>query len=193
VQVHRLSLPTQWGNNKLEKAKYLIHEWVADIVGMVEHRQNLKHKNNSNGWNKLLRGEEEVRSVVAHNVHEDVSPVQEGGVGLLLFCPFIESLDMAQSGKDKSGLGRWTTMMLQGDNIKTRIVCGYNPCKTFSAAGKPSRTSYAQQQRYLINTRKDTTTCPRTLFREEIIQQLKKWRLEEPRLIVCMDTNDHIY
>ena len=69
----------QWGNNKLEEAKDLIHKWGADIVGMVEHQQNLKHKNNSNGWNKLfLRGEEEVRSVVAHNVHKDVSPVQEG-------------------------------------------------------------------------------------------------------------------
>ena len=86
-----------------------------------------------------------MRSVVAHNVHKDVSPVQEGGVGLLLFGPLIESLDMAQSGKDESGLGRWTTMTLQGDNIKTRIVCEYNPCKTHSAAGKPSRTSYGQQ------------------------------------------------
>jgi hypothetical protein len=53
--------------------------------------------------------------------------------------------------------------------------------------------SYAQQRRYLINTRKDTTTCPRTLFREEIIQQLKTWRQEGDQLIVCMDTNDHIY
>ena len=37
----------------------------------------------------------------------------------------MESLDMAQSVKDKSGLGRWTTVTLQGDNIKTRIVCEY--------------------------------------------------------------------
>jgi hypothetical protein len=171
----------------------LVHSWPLLTCFVAMHHLDQEEYYSYLCCCSMSRGEEEVRSVVAHNVHEDVSPVQEGGVGLLLFCPFIESLDMAQSGKDKSGLGRWTTMMLQGDNIKTRIVCGYNPCKTFSAAGKPSRTSYAQQQRYLINTRKDKTTCPRTLFREEIIQQLKKWRLEEPRLIVCMDTNDHIY
>ena len=38
------------GNQKLEKAKDLIHEWGADIVGMVEHRQNLQHKDINNGW-----------------------------------------------------------------------------------------------------------------------------------------------
>ena len=111
----------------------------------------------------------------------------------MMFGPLIESLDVAQSGKDESGLGRWTTMTLQGDNITLRIVCGYNPCKSHSAAGKPSQTSYAQHRRYLINTRRDATTCPRTLFREEIIQQPKKWRQEGDWLIVCMDANDYIY
>lgn len=44
------------GNQKLEKAKELIHEWEADIVGMVEHRQNLKHKRIMGGIN--FSGEE---------------------------------------------------------------------------------------------------------------------------------------
>jgi len=90
------SLPNRFrGNRKLDKMKDLIHEWGADIVGMVEHRQNLKHKQNGNGWSKLFRwGDEDVRSVVAHNVHENISPVQEGGVGLIAFGPLIENLDM---------------------------------------------------------------------------------------------------
>ena len=118
------------------KMKDLIHEWEADMVGMVEHRQNLKHKHYGNGWNKLFqRGDEEVRSAVAHNAHETISPVQEGGVGLLAFGSLIENLDMTQSGNDASGLGRWTVMTLQGDNIKTRVICGYNPCKS-SVAGR---------------------------------------------------------
>jgi len=140
-----------------------------------------------------MKGDEEVRSSVVHNVHENVSPAQEGGVGLLMIGPIIENLNSIQTGKDESGLGRWTTMTLQGDNITTRIVCGYNPCKSNSRGGQSCRTSYAQHRRYLINTRKDTTTCPRTLFREELIHQLTKWRQEGDRLIVCMDANDHIY
>jgi hypothetical protein len=53
------------GNSKLKKMKDLIHEWGADIVGIVEHRQNLHHKSNTNRWNQLFqRAEEDVRSVL---------------------------------------------------------------------------------------------------------------------------------
>jgi len=47
-------------------------------------------------------------NIVLTATHENVAPVQEGGVGLLLFGPLIENLDMAQSGNDESGLGRWS-------------------------------------------------------------------------------------
>jgi hypothetical protein len=36
-----------------------------------EHHQNLRHKDNRNGWNQLFSGgEADVRLVVAHNVHK---------------------------------------------------------------------------------------------------------------------------
>ncbi len=94
------------GNAKLEKVKELIHEWEADLVGIVQHRQNMKHKQNINGWNKLFRRcKEDVRSIVAHNTHEIELPVQEGGTGLIALSPLLEYLDMKNSGKDPSGLG----------------------------------------------------------------------------------------
>jgi hypothetical protein len=73
------SLPNRTGgNDKLEKAKDLIHEWEADLVGIVEHRQNLKHKNNVHGWNQLFRRcKEDIQSVVAHNTHENIAPTQK--------------------------------------------------------------------------------------------------------------------
>jgi hypothetical protein len=80
--------------------KDLIHKWSANIVGLVEHRQNLHHKANTNGWNQLFqRANKDVRMVVAHNSHENVAPVQEGGSGLLVFGPIIDQLDMKSSGK----------------------------------------------------------------------------------------------
>jgi len=54
----------------------------ADVLAYNEHRQNLQHKDNRNGWNQFFRGgEADVRSVVAHNVHEadQIGRVQEGG------------------------------------------------------------------------------------------------------------------
>jgi len=95
------------GNNKLNKVKDLIHEWGADIIGIVEHRQNLHHKSNINGWNQLFqRADEDVRLVVAHNSHKNNAPVQEGGTGIIVLGPIIEQLDMKSSGKDRSGLGQ---------------------------------------------------------------------------------------
>ena len=67
------------GNSKLSKMKDLIYEWSADIVVIVEHRQNLHHKSNMNGWNQLFqRAEEDVRSVVAHNSHKTLHQYRKG-------------------------------------------------------------------------------------------------------------------
>ncbi len=100
-----------------------------------------------------------------------------------------EKLTHDEPGKDESGLGRWSVMTLKGDGVQTRVVCGYNPCYN----KKPeSSTSYQQHRRYFI-TKKGNLTCPRTKFREDLISQLKKWREDGDRLIVCLDDNEHIH
>ena len=59
-------------NWKVEKAKEIHDELEVDIAAYNEHKMNMKHKMNKVGFNQLFwGGEAEVRSVVAHNVHED--------------------------------------------------------------------------------------------------------------------------
>ena len=58
----------------------------------------------------LNRGECEIRSVEAHNVHNNVGRAQEGGMRLMNFGPMIEQYDLDNSGKDDTGLGRWVVM-----------------------------------------------------------------------------------
>jgi hypothetical protein len=119
------------GNNKLSKCRELINELGAGIVGFDEHRKNLQHIDNRNGWNQLFKGgEADIYLVVAHNVHEleEIGCTQEGGTDVLMFGPLTEYLDMPGSKKDATGLGRWTRMLLKGDGVQTRIVCGYDPC-----------------------------------------------------------------
>ena len=68
------------GDKKVEKAKEVINELEEEVVCYNKHRVNMKHIENHNGFNKLFRrGEADIRSVVAHNVHENVGRVQEGG------------------------------------------------------------------------------------------------------------------
>ena len=119
-------------NDKLEKAKQINHDLSVDIACYNEHRLNLMHKDNRNGFSQLFRGgEADIRSVAAHNPHEgkESGRIQEGGTAMLLFGGLIEQFDFEESGRDESGLGRWVIMTLRGENgLTTRIISSYNPC-----------------------------------------------------------------
>jgi hypothetical protein len=154
----------------VEKAKEILDNLEIDIAAYYEHQLNMHHKKNSNGFNHLFKGgEATVKSIVAHNVHEDIGRIQQGGTSLLMFGTLTEQLDHNKSSKDDSGLWRWAVMMLQGDGFRTRIVCAYNPCDNVRLN---SGTTYQQHKRYLVNIKNDLT-CPRQ-FREGLIKLLTK-------------------
>ena len=178
------------GNHKVERARQIHDDLEVDLVAYCEHQLNMRHKKNTNGFNQLFKGgESAIQSVVAHNIHKNVGRIQQGGTSVLLFGHLTEQLDHDETGKDATGLGRWSVMTLKGDGVHTRIVCGYNPC----GSGKlNSGTTYQQQRRYFITKEKDLT-CPRKRFHDDLIRQLEKWRLEGDRLIVCIDANEDIY
>ena len=181
------------GNEKLEKAREIHDDLEVDVACYNEHRQNLMHKDNRNGFAQLFGGgEAEVRAVSAHNTHEgkEFGRIQEGGTAMVLFGQLVEQYDFEASGREDSGLGRWVVMVFRGSNgITTRIVCGYNSCYNKK---KQSKTSYQQARRYFITKEKDLT-CPRKRFRDDLVKQLKQWRADGDRLIVCLDANEDIY
>jgi hypothetical protein len=80
-------------------------------------------------------------------------------------------------------------MMLRGDRVRMRVVCGYNPCYT---KNPNSSTTYQQHRQFFITQRKDLT-CPQTKFREDLVAQLMRWQKDGDHLIVCLDANKHIY
>ena len=150
----------------------MIYKIEVDVVCYNEHRVNMKHKENYNGFNQFFRGgEADIRSVVAYNVHENVGRLQEGGTSMLLFGSLIQQFAVDHSGKDNTGLVRWFYMTFCGsEGIKTRVVFGYNPCYN---KNKESNTSYQQHRQFFITKQKDRT-CPRKCFREDLIAQLKQ-------------------
>jgi hypothetical protein len=180
----------QLDGRKVTKARAMHNRMEADIVAYSEHRLNYRHPGNRTGFNQLFRGgETDIRSIVAHNVHENVTRVQEGGTATLLFGPMIQHLHQEETHKDETGLGRWVVTTLTGhQGITTRIICGYNPC---GSGNLESGTVYAQHRRYFMN--RGCLTCPRTKFRQDLQEVLQKWRSQGDRLIVCLDANEHIY
>jgi hypothetical protein len=97
------------GNEKVEQARQIHDELEVDMAAYCEHRLNMQHKKNCNGFNQLFKGgEAAIQLVVAHNVHKNVGRTQQGGTSLLLFGHLTEQLDYDETGKDALGLGRWT-------------------------------------------------------------------------------------
>ena len=180
----------QVDGKKVAKARALHNSLEADIVAYSEHRLNYRHAGNRTGFNQLFRGgETDIRSIVAHNVHENVNRVQEGGTATLIFGPTIQYLTSEETHKDETGLGRWVVTTLTGhQGFTTRIICGYNPCGN---SNLESGTVYAQHRRYLLN--RGCLTCPRVKFRQDLQAALQQWREQGDRLIVCLDANEHIY
>jgi hypothetical protein len=177
-------------NKKVEKAKENHDKLEVDIVAYNKRRLNMGDRRNVNGFNQLFKGgKAALQSVVVHNVHENIGRVQEGGTSLLLFGLLTEQLDNDQPGKDESGLGRWSVMMLRGDGVQTRLVCGYNPCYN---KNQYSSTTYQQHRRFFITQRSNLTRL-RKKIREDLVAQLTRWRNDGDRLIVCLDANKHIY
>ena len=106
---------------------------------------------------------------------------------MLLYGMLVDQYGFKKSGKDDTGLGRWVVMVFQGYKIiKSRIICGYNSCYN---KNMDSRTSYQQQRRYLVLKEKDRT-CPRKRLHDDLIRQLKDWREEGYRIILCMDAKE---
>ena len=180
------------GNHKLDRAREMIHKLEADVVAFNEHKTNLSSRKNVNGFRKLFQGgETELRAIAAHNAHSNVGKRQEGGTCLLAIGSLLGHYDPDSSGKDESGLGRWTFMTFKGrDGFVTRVVCGYNPCYSSKKAG--TSTAYQLQRNYWLSVKKQTT-CPRTKFRQDLIALLTTWREQGDRIVVCMDANEHIY
>jgi hypothetical protein len=116
-------------NEKAEKAQEIHDKLEINISAYCEHRLNMQDRHNIDGFNQLFKGgEAAVQSVVAHNTHKNIIQVQKGGTSLLLFGALIEQLAHDEPREDETGLGRWSVITLKSDGVRTRVVCGYNPC-----------------------------------------------------------------
>jgi hypothetical protein len=93
-------------NDKVERMRELHDELETDIAAYCKHKINYKHKKNVNGFNQLFKGgEAAIHSIVAHNVHENVGKIQQGGTSLVMFGHLTQQIEGYKNGKDPTGLG----------------------------------------------------------------------------------------
>lgn len=175
-------------NKETEKQQYLSRLFTkldVDIFGGVEVRQQWDLIGKNKGLSKQMDLREGSRVQTSHNVHERFSKCQQGGT-----CITVNELIgtfVTTQGSDEEGLGRWSWIKLQGNNISTRIISAYMPCVTRKEA---VHATMAQQRRYwrLQGNRE----CPRKIWRKDLIKALIQWRNEGDKLILLMDSNENM-
>ena len=92
------------------------------------------------------------------------------------------------SGKDNSGMRRWSYTRYQGENGKTvRIAVAYWPNKPTEGP----TTVYAQQRRHLLNRNEDND--PRERFWEDLQQEVQSWMKQGDHVVVRGDFNEDVW
>jgi len=91
------------------------------------------------------------------------------------------------SGRDGTGLGRWTWMQYRGWNgLILQAICAYRPCmpsgmnKVFSV--------YAQHGRYFDMLKDDV--CPWHAFVRDIGKELDAWLEMGNHIVIALDANE---
>ena len=177
--------PVYNNNNKLQYYNSLLSRLEVDVFGGVEARTNWSIVPGSHQLPRLLQQREGARTITAHNKHERFTIAQQGGT-FLSANEFSQGM-IESSGSDTTGLGRWCWMKFRGTTVSTRVVMAYSACVTRKQA---HNATIAQQRRYWRLQKNNT--CPRKLFRMQLIDELKSWREEGDKIILFIDSNENM-
>lgn len=148
---------------------------------MTELGQNLRRIDNSEQLRELTRGWVEniaVRST--YNRHYDSGRKRQyGGTALVIGSQLSSRL--AGSDIDPTGLGRWSSTLIQGKiGYKTRVISAYRPCLGTSEGS-------VNIQHHLFFA--DPSVDPRTQFLIDLADQICAWQDQGEQIILTGDMN----
>ena len=176
-------------NYKADRLKFIFEKYGIDAAGLQEVCINWSEFKASQTLATILRSKtEKIRSVASHNKKEtkNVGRNQRGGTATILrnqLAAFV-----VDSNTDHTGLGRWSWYLVEGEpGHRTYFITAYAPCGN-TAAGH--HTVYKQQERFIHL--KGLNTNPKAMFREDLLEILRRWRKNGDRVVLIMDANEHV-
>ena len=104
-------------------------------------------------------------------------------------CPYGVGVHQTQStGQDPSGLGRWAWTRYRGrQGIHLRVVTAYRPVLNTSGA-----LSVWNQQKAHFET-KDDDRCPRAIFTDDMLKEIRNWKEEWDQIVIGIDANEDVH
>ena len=172
---------------RIQDLRHLLQWSEADLFGGIEVNVNWKRIPPHQRLPELFRSENAIRTIAAHNGHEDNHSIRQyGGVCNIAVGSLVSRLH--SQGADPTGLGRWVWQLFKGrNNVKTRIYTAYRP----SASSRSQLSSVIEQHRRYFRSHQDHT-CPRQAFLRDLQSEIAGRQMTGERVVVLMDANGDV-
>jgi hypothetical protein len=163
-------------SSKMEHIQHKALAYDADVLCLTEQNQNLKRIPTHHQLKHMTQGWWQHRRVSqSYNKHYDSGKEQQRG-GVSIIASNTIAHRSTTINHDLSGLGRWTSMLIQGKKgFSTRIICVYRPCKSSGPD-----TAYMQHALYFNKLQRKGD--PRQLFMDDLACSINKWQQSGEKL-----------
>jgi hypothetical protein len=119
---------------KINSLNKLCHQFNTDILAGCKTQADCFQASKEQQFKNIIGMGMETRSIVTHNINEQMQPNQYGGCAMMAIgcC----STEVIKTRVDPYRLGRWCWLRVGSGDKKTRIVMAYQPSgskSTYSA------------------------------------------------------------
>ena len=180
LPLHTHLTPSQ-ASTSLDNKNYLLCQEIldtqADIYAIAEHGLNFSKLSPEDQWKERTLG----KLPTAHLGHfswnkndpwDQQEARQWGGTGIIAMPQVTPHI--LEKGSDKTKLGRWTTLLLQGkQGHRVRLVTGYRPHKLQSGLNSGEQTVAAQHQRFFRSQGRELE--PQEAFIQDLDEAIEGW------------------
>jgi len=167
--------------NTLSPAKDFV-DWKAASQALAEYLVTMACLQETNlQWNMPITNQikqifhdlptKQTKMATSNSTEVTPSNYQPGGTCIALMGPWISAAKI--SGKDPSGMGRWSFIEMEGKEAHRRIfVSGYWSCNQNTRLGL---AMYHDQQIRILMDQGQTNPDPHHQFLEDLISQIRTW------------------
>ena len=176
------------GKKRINEINDLAKKYQVDLILGCETQYDWRCLEDELQFDNLFGVGERSRSIAANNTTErKVAREQHGGTAAVALGRLAGHV--IDVGQDPTGLGRWCWILLGIGNKRTRVIATYQP----SQKNKNSKghTVFEQHERY-FEPRGDMRS-PRTIYYEQLTNQLKEWKAAGEDLLMFGDYNENVY
>jgi hypothetical protein len=166
----------------------------ADIYAIAEHGLNFSKLSPEDQWKERTLG----KLPSAHLGHfswnkndpwDQQEARQWGGTGIIAMPQVTPHI--IEKSNDKTKLGRWTTLLLQGkQGHRVRLITGYRPHKLQSGLNSGEQTVAAQHQRFFRSQGRELE--PQEAFIQDLDKEIEGWLQNGEELVIALDANEDV-